>query len=152
VLAAKWKNGSGSLPLRGFSKQPEKGQAWPVATYELEDGLSHDRLLCTHPEWTSDGFIRGDFSIPRISQGQHFLAQVGFAAHSDGVTYEVRLDDHLLFQDLKTYSRQLMPVDVDLSSRVDGSHLLSLVVRANGDSSKDSFCWVDPRVALPDAE
>ncbi|MFC0110890.1 PASTA domain-containing protein [Kibdelosporangium aridum] len=77
--SAQWTSGAGTLPFNG-SDIDERGFVKPRSGFPLEDG-SKPAFLETHPQWVNNGFIQGNFTLPRpIIAGDRFKATVGFMA------------------------------------------------------------------------
>lgn len=124
----------------------------------LEDGRDHPKTIFTHPAWKDDGYVQGDFKVPTIGKGQHFLADVGFwyGAQSpternsgDGVEIYVFFQGDLIFRRIKYNTASLLPIDVDMAKYEGVPGTLTIKVTANGGSGQDQFCWVNPRIAIP---
>lgn len=124
----------------------------------LEDGQEYPKTIFTHPAWKDDGYVQGEFNVPIVGKGQHFLADVGFwdGAQSptarnpgDGVEIYVFFQGDLIYRRIKYNTASLLPIDVDMVKYESAPGSLIIKVTANGGSGQDQFCWVNPRIAVP---
>jgi hypothetical protein len=151
VLDARWFNNQGLLP-EGRPNAPGSGEAALRGPITLEDGRTYDRALFTHPKYGSDGLIRGEFDVPIVQNGQHFLTRIGFESNigTNGVMVRVTFRNEILYERVKTLTSSLATIDVDMSRYAGQSGVLVIEVGANNDSGQDWFWWVDPRIDFTD--
>ncbi len=127
---------------------------------KLENGQDGARTIETYPTMQPDGFIRGTFDFNRLGvtlqSGDHFKAKVGFV---EGMT-EARArfiliydpdpvesgDEKTLFDTRKSYNKNLVSVDVDLSAYAGQRGNLILRVETEGPYTQDRAVWVNPRI------
>jgi hypothetical protein len=131
----------------------ERGFALYRRGFLLEDDSSPP-VLEMHPQWTDDGFIRGEFTVPRIQKGQHFLAIVGFlkpqgTPGTNGVMIKITFNGDILYEGIKTYTGRLLPINIDMSGYDGQAGTLILEVGTNGNAGQDWLCWVNPRIDFP---
>jgi hypothetical protein len=149
---AVWSSGAGRLLFGGSRDQPQGFAIHPRPGLLLEDG-SHreDPILETHPRWTDDGWIRGEFALPPLSAGHALVAAFGFIAPSGaprtkGVTITISCDLTILYQEPKLYTGSLNSVTVDLSRFAGAPRTLSLDIAVNGDPTQAWLVWTVLRV------
>ncbi|MEV0232019.1 hypothetical protein [Nonomuraea sp. NPDC050786] len=154
---AVWSSNASRLTFGGGRNNPDGFAIYPLPHLILEDRSEHDLVLETHPRWSDDGWIRGEFWVPVVEPGEHLLGEIGFIAPMDGpqtngVTVLILFDgDTVLYDRPKLYTGRLDEIDVDLSHLEGRSGLLTLEVGANGDSTQDWLVWLAPRIAPPPA-
>jgi hypothetical protein len=152
---ATWSSGAGPLAFGG-SDSDNRGFAIYQSQYVLEDGSS-PRVLETHPQWTDNGYIRGEFSVPLILSGQHFQSEVSFIKPccnppaTNGVSIKISFNGNTIYQNIKSYTGRLAAINVDLSAYANQSGTLTLEVGANGNAAQDWLCWINPRIGFPSA-
>jgi len=162
---ARWFSDPGPLPWNGRPNRAQDGAASIVNDHRLEDQQVYPTLLFTHPAYTDywlTGYIIGEFDVPVVGVGQHFLAKVGLEYGSQGpiapgatpspgagVIVQVTFNGDVLYYGVKIYTGALATIDVDLSRYARQSGMLSIMVGSNGSSGRDWFCWVDPRIDYP---
>lgn len=143
---AVWSSGAGRL-LFGGSRNDQRGFAIHPRPYLLlEDGSAHELLLETHPRWTDDGWIRGEFLLPVIAPGDHFTARFGFIQpqgppQTNGVTITVVCEGRTVAGLAKRYTGRLDELSVDLSRFAGGGRVVAVEVGADGDSTQDWLVW-----------
>ena len=149
---AVWSSGTGRLTFGGTRDNPDGFAIYPKPYLQLEDGSTREGLLETHPRWTDDGWIRGEFWVPRVGPDHHFLAEIGFIEPmggplTNGVTVLILFDGDLVLHDgVKAYTGRLDGIDVDMSPLAGRSGLLTVEVGAYGDSTQDWLVWANPRI------
>lgn len=90
---ARWRAGRNRLPCPG-SVNDKRGFVRQVPQGKLSTGNKAVKMLQTHPERVSNGWVAGIYPKLVPAEGVHFKAVVGFlegAAHSDGVTFMVQV-------------------------------------------------------------
>ncbi|WP_331727754.1 hypothetical protein [Streptomyces sp. NBC_00158] len=144
---AVWSSGAGRLPFGGSRNDPRGFAIHPVPRLMLEDGSRRERVLETHPRWTDDGWIRGEFHLPGVAAGTRLEAEYGFFSpvgppQTNGVLIRVGCDGVLLTEVAKRYTGSLDTLTVDLS-RFTGAAARTLYVEvdADGDSTQDWLVW-----------
>jgi len=154
---ADWRTGAGTVPFPAPSGDSRGGAViFPAGTWLLEDGTS-PRFMVTHPEWVDNGWIEGDFQLPKaIIAGDRFRATVGFQQAQSGnvgaATFIVQavFDDRSVSGSLvRRFDSQadgvMHQLDVDLSA-VRGARTLRLRVEAGPTAAQDWAAWVKPRI------
>jgi hypothetical protein len=145
--AAVWSSGAGRLPFGGSRDDPRGFAIYPKPGLLLEDGTALQRpILETHPRWTDDGWIRGEFVLTTAETGQALLARIGFIApagppRTSGVLVTVRCEDDILHYARKRFTRQLTDLTADLSRFAGQNRLLSIEAAADGDSAQTWLVW-----------
>lgn len=165
---AVWSNQVGRLLFVTTPRNDEPADNRGFITYRdnrcMEDNRGYDRVLETHPRWDTHnpnrrslGMIRGEYYIPAIKPGQHFVARAGFLAYypspnTNGVGITVWYNNTLLFKQVKLYDGTLLHIDEDLSQFAGKSGLLTIEVDTNGDSTQDWLSWIEAYIGAPKAE
>jgi hypothetical protein len=149
---AAWSSNAGRLTFGGSRADPNGFAIHPRPRLLLEDDSRRSDLLETHPRWTDDGWIRGEFWVPRVGPGHHFLTEIGFIQpmgepRTNGVTVLILFGDTVLHRGTKLYTGRLEGIDVDLSGLAGRAGLLTLEVGTNGDPTQDWLVWTNPRIA-----
>jgi hypothetical protein len=150
---AVWSSGYGRLHFGGSRDNP-RGFAIYRRGLLLEDRSGAPTVLETHPRWVENGFIRGEFFIPHIRTGQHFITSIGFimpagTPRTNGVNVKIIFNNVTLYDDIKHYTGRLKDITIDMSKFDKESGLLILEVGANGDSTQDWFVWKNTRIGYP---
>ena len=120
----------------------------------IQEDSAEEIVLETHPRWVDNGWIRGEFYIPYIKSGHHFLAKIGFIKpigepRTNGVTVKIRVNCNIIYEEVKRYDGKLKNIDVDLSKFDKQSGTLLLEIGTNGDSTQDWLVWINPRIGFP---
>lgn len=153
MCAATWRNASGTLTCPGTIGDA-KGFVVKVVNPAFENGVvENEPALWMNPEAVNDGLISGEFPALTITTGSHFktiLACQVNATHCD-VTYSVTYmadggPETLLRQWHKSYDKNWIKVDEDLSALAGKSVVFILYVKANGASDQDQALWLLPRI------
>ena len=74
---ASWGSGAGSLLFPG-SDSDSRGFACYRNNWQLEDGSTKAKVLETHPQWVSNGWIMGRYPQLTIPSGAELKVTVGF--------------------------------------------------------------------------
>lgn len=165
---ASWGSGAGSLPFPG-SDSDNRGFALYRDKAQLEDGSTRARVLETHPQWVSNGWIMGVYPQLTIPSDAELKITVGFlqgATGGDGVTFEIQFEE---FQGLKvapkkysvlscgaTYDGKLDSISKDLNYLAGKTGNFILYVNAGQNSGQDWAVWAEAKIevaapaALPD--
>jgi hypothetical protein len=124
-------------------------------TCSLQDGSAPDNYLETHPQWVTNGFITGTYTLTTpITPGDHFRATVGIIRCNDinivepaAVTFQVLVDGSAVANvDANNSATTLHTIDADLSGFVGASHITLKVTGHNDQSMQCWAAWVDPTV------
>jgi len=159
---ASWSSGAGSLPFPG-SDNDSRGFALYRDNWQLEDNSTPSRVLETHPEWESNGWIMGRYPQLTIPANAELKISVGFisgATGSDGVTFQVQFEEGQTIQTILTrgasYDGHLDTVTQSLSSLAGKTGYFRLYVNAGQSSGQDWAVWAEAKIetaapsALPD--
>ncbi len=148
--AAVWRIADNTIPF-GRPAQPGDGWVNTQSNVTLEDNNRYRTLLVTVPPLAGDRTITGQFNLPTLASGQHFLAQAGFAADVSAgeVTIRVRFNNESLYQRVKQPDNQLLMIDIDLSAFAGQTGALTIEVVSNIDDLQDELFWSNMRVGPP---
>ncbi len=159
---ASWMSGAGSLPFPG-SDSDSRGFALYRDNWQLEDGSTWAKVLETHPQWVSNGWIMGRYPQLTVPSDAELKVTVGFlkgATETGGVTFEVRFEEGQNRQTIislqATYDGKLDSMTASLSSLAGKTGYFILYVNAGQDSSQDWAAWAEAKIevaapaALPD--
>jgi len=156
---AVWISGAGTLSWNGADDDP-KGFAKYKDGQQMEDGTKPSKVVETHPQFVNDGFISGRFPAYTVVTGEHFTAQIGFLAKTDGTCgvgdaiFQLNYkEDGGSVTPLKSWPETcdgtLESVNVDLTPLAGKNVEFILAILANGTSSQDWAVWIRPQIALP---
>ena len=152
---ASWKSIFGPLSCPGGTSD-SNGFVVRDDNPKLQDGDKYNgSALFTHPAWTDDGVIRGDYPAIQIHDDYHFRAILGCGYGGNAcdvrfaLSYKAGADPWVeLGSWLVDYSDDPREIDLDLSF-LDGKNVqFGLVVAAHGTSAQDWARWVAPRVVI----
>lgn len=159
--SASWGSGAGSLPFPG-SDSDSRGFACYRDNWQLEDNSTRVRVLETHPQWVSNGWIMGRYPQLTVPSEAELRVTVGFlkgATGTDGVTFEVQFEEGQNRQTIlscpATYDGTLNSVTQSLSSLAGRTGRFILYVNAGQSSGQDWAAWAEAKIevaapALPD--
>lgn len=150
---ATWKSGKGTLPFPGSDTDSRGFALWRI-NYYMEDGNKYPKVLETHPEWITTGWIEGTYPQVTIPNNASLVLKIGFlkgATNSDGVIYNVFLNISgkpiKIFEYYKTYNQSLYSTTIDLSKYAGKNGNFILHVDTGGkSSSQDWACWIDAKI------
>ncbi len=158
AASAYWSSGAGNLPFPG-SDSSSGGFALYRDNWQLEDNNTWARVLETHPQWVSGGWIIGMYPELTVPAGAELKVSVGFfkgATGSDGVTFEVRFSEylglqvapkiHTILSHGATYDDKLDSITKDLSSFAGKTGNFVLYVNAGQTSAQDWAAWAEARI------
>jgi hypothetical protein len=142
---AVWSSGAGRLIFGGIRDDP-RGFAIHPPELLLEDGSSQALTLETHPRWRPDGWIRGEFHLPFVTESDQFHARFGFfmpqgPPQTNGVVIAIACDGRPLARFAKRYTQRLDETRISLSSFAGQARTLSVEVHADGESTQDWLAW-----------
>lgn len=108
----------------------------------------------THPRWTSNGYIVGQYPTMRVPSNSQLRVEVGFlkgATGSDGATFEVWFVDesqrkHLILSRRARYDGRLDQIVKDLNFLAGKRGRFSLYVNAGPSSAQDWAVWAVARI------
>jgi len=149
---ASWGSGAGSLPFPG-SDSDSRGFACYRDNAQLEDNSTRTRVLETHPQWTSNGWIMGRYPQLTIPVGAELRVAVGFlkgATGTDGATFEVQFEEGQKRQTIlsyrATYDGKIDSITLSLSPLAGRTGHLILRVNAGQSSGQDWAAWAEARI------
>jgi len=150
--SASWASGAGSLPFPG-SDNDSRGFALYRDNWQLEDNSIRARVLETHPQWVSDGWIMGKYPQVTVPPNAQVEVIVGFlkgATGSDGVTFEVQFEEGQTRQTIlsckATYDGKLDIITQSLDSLAGRTGHFILYVNAGQSSGQDWAAWAEARI------
>jgi titin len=125
----------------------------------MEDDTTQKKVLETHPQWISTGWIQGAYYNVKVPSGATLNVKAGFlkgATGSNGVLYSVRFQEKgtstwYYFPNgtttynaghAKTYSENMWTLSWFLQDLAGKTGEFDLRVDANGDSGQDWACWL----------
>ncbi len=164
---ASWGSGAGSLPFPG-SDSDNRGFACYRDNWQLEDNSTRARVLETHPQWVSNGWIMGRYPQLTVPSNAELEVAVGFfkgATGSDGITFEVQFEEfcgltaapkkYSILSHRATYDGKLDTITQSLSSLAGKTGNFILYVNAGQSSGQDWAVWAETKIetappALPD--
>ncbi|HPO28571.1 MAG TPA: CARDB domain-containing protein [Caldisericia bacterium] len=145
---AVWESGAGRLKFPGSSSD-SKGFAILLSNPVMEDNSKYPKVLETHPEWKSDGWIKGTYPDIVVPEKAIISLKLGFlknATQTDGITFRIYFNfagkPVKIFEKSKTYSQKLDDATIDLSQYKGKKGGFILEVRAGKSSTQDWACWV----------
>jgi len=153
---AQWSSGAGALPFPG-DPSDNRGFARYVYNALLEDETRWSRVLETHPEWKSEGWIMGVYPQQTVKPNTRLIVKVGFlsgATGTDGVRFDVYFDEytggtpirHLILRQYATLDGKLDTLTKDLSSIAGKSGNFILYVIAGKTSNRDWAVWAEAKI------
>ncbi len=155
---ASWSSGAGNLPWNGAGTDNRGFARW-VQNAQLEDGSTATKVLETHPQWVSNGYIAGTFtdiyySGYVVQSGDHFKATVGFlkGASAGKVRFRVMIraqgaGNTWIANVTDTYDGNLKTIDVSLDPWAGKKADFILRVEANGPATQDWAIWKSAYIA-----
>jgi hypothetical protein len=156
--SAQWSSGAGVLPFPG-DPSDSRGFARYVYNARLEDGSAWSRVLETHPQWVSGGWIMGVYPQQTVPSNTQLTVRVGFlygATGTDGVRFEVYFDEyrgtgaapqrHIILRKVATLDGSLDLVTADLDPVAGKRGNFILYVHALQTSNRDWAVWAEARI------
>jgi hypothetical protein len=145
---ARWAVDGRRIRFGGPAIGEERASANYASNAILEDGNSYASTLLTIPASEPASVLEGQFDLPAIGQGQHFLADIGFAQETSAgaVVIEVRFAGEVIVRETKQRSGSLLRIQVDLQRFVGRSGRLDLRVSAVEGAERAGIHWVNPRI------
>jgi hypothetical protein len=95
AASASWRSSAVPLSFGGASNDI-RGFARYVAPATMEDDTTQKKVLETHPQWISTGWIQGAYYNVKVPSGATLNVKAGFlkgATGSNGVLYSVRFQE-----------------------------------------------------------
>ena len=158
LCTAVWRTSAGAVACPSSSYDFSKGSVMVVATPKLEGGYTdNDPAIVMVPSDGTGGEISGRFPGLVIKSGDHFKTLTGFM---DGYTkgnvmfmLNYSADggaDQNLKTWSKTYDKNFVHIDIDLSSLAGKNVQFVLKVLNNDGSSTDDVAfWLSPQIVRP---
>ena len=154
--SAGWHNSIGEYHLWNVGLDDPRGFACYRTNITLEDDNIYPKVLETHPQWRTYGYIAGTYPDMVIPEGARFTAKVGFikgATGTDGAGFHVDFVDtsyeeyHITDSGyLATYDGALDSLNYDISSLAGKTGHITIWVHAHNTSDQDWAVWVNPQV------
>jgi hypothetical protein len=150
---AHWSSGAGVLNCQGKPTDDE-GFVQMLAAPRLENGQTDDEpTLLMHPEDVDDGFVRGEYPVFKVQNGDRFASIIGCLVDNEECQVVFRLsyrdddgDEFSLKSWEEIYDEEINRVEVDLSDLADQSVEFILTVEADGSADQDNAFWLTPRI------
>jgi hypothetical protein len=148
-----WTTSAGNIDFGG-SLSDSRGFATYRTNIKLEDGNVYSKVLETHPEWKSGGWIAGlSTSNITIPDGAKFTAKVGFidgATATDGVKFYVRFyyegTSYTYAPIDAAYDGVLTDINLNLNLLYGKTARIQILVYAGPSSAQDWAVWVNPKI------
>ncbi|MEM3648365.1 MAG: CARDB domain-containing protein, partial [Thermoproteota archaeon] len=157
---AQWSSGAGALPFPG-DPSDNRGFTRHVYNALLEDGKTWSKVLETHPQWVSGGWIMGVYPQQTVQSNTQLTVRIGFlsgATGTDGVRFDVYFDEyrglnvaplrHTVLSQTATLDGKLDLVTRDLSSIAGKKGNFILYVYAGQTSNRDWAVWAEARIEM----
>jgi len=162
--SAYWSSGAGSLSFPGSDSD-----SWGFALYrnnwQLEDDSPWVKVLETHPQWVSNGWIMGVYPQVTVPSNAELKVTVGFfkgATGSDGVTFEVKFEEflglqvapkvHSIISHRATYDGKLDSIVEELSSLEGKTGNFVLYANAGQSSGQDWAAWAEAKIEIASSD
>lgn len=150
---ATWRSSAGQLPCPGSSSS-DAGSIVLLDRPTLETGRIEDELtLWMRPHKTNGGWIEGNFPAYKVKPGDHFLADIGCLADSQGCDVTFSVDYQLPGGQVRNlglwgeaYDGRLTRIDIDLSPLTGETVYLILRVTVNSKPSAANAFWLVPSI------
>jgi len=162
---ASWSSGAGALPFPG-STSDSRGFACYVNNAILEDGTKWSRVLETHPQWISGGWIAGVYPQQTIQPNTQLTVRIGFlsgATGTDGAKFDVYFDvyrgatvaplRYTILSHFATLDGKLDVITKNLNFIAGMKGNFILYVNAGQTSNRDWAVWAEAKIEtipLPD--
>ena len=169
VCSGEWYGGFDGAPFPTWPKRlPCPGAAGHADGFvqrlnsndKLENGSNGSLAIETYPTMQQNGFIRGTFSLARLSvmlqDGDRFIAQVGFAQGMTSARSRFMViydpdpvesgNEQQLADVTKSYNGNLHALNIDLSQFAGQQGDIILRVETAGPPTQDRAVWVNARI------
>jgi hypothetical protein len=151
---ASWSSGAGSLPFPN-SDSDSRGFALYRDNWQLEDNSTPSRVLETHPQWVSNGWIMGKYPQLTVPDNAELQVMVGFikgATGSDGAIFQVKFEEGQNTQTIlsigASYDGKLDTMTQSLSSLAGRTGRFILYVNAGQNSGQDWAAWAEAKIEI----
>ncbi|MDD5590899.1 MAG: hypothetical protein PHY18_03110 [Dehalococcoidales bacterium] len=139
-----------SLSFPGTTSDNQGYACYQLDT-KLNDGITYDKLLETHPRWIDNGFISGRYSDVNVPPGATLKLKAGIinGYTSGSVRFNVRMirgSVYVLWTQIVDYGDGTQTVEIDLSDFADQNVDFELLVEANGVSTQDWAAWAEAKI------
>jgi hypothetical protein len=154
--SAEWRNGyytdrtvANSLTFPGTTNDNIGFACYRLNT-KLNDGITYDKLLETHPYWSEDSSITGRYSDVYVPPGAKLKVKVGIisGATSGKVRFNVLIPDisHTAWYQPVAYADGVKTAEIDLSDFAGQTHTFELYVNTYGVSTQDWAAWAEAKI------
>lgn len=151
--SASWLNSQGR-PLRPNASLGAAGHVAMVArSRPIAGHRRYDHVLSVHPDWVLGGLVEGGYRVQVPASGARLYVTVALseqATRSDGVDFEITVDNGLRVQGTITPQRNLRTFAVDLRDLAGRAANISLIVRSRGSTYQD-WVYIVEAVLVPTA-
>ena len=146
--SARWEASGRRIRFGTPLSDPGGPSASSTGDVALEDNNIHPAALVLVPPADPDEFIEGQFALPVIREGQHFLADIGFAqgVQDASATVELRFGGEVIFRETAAVTGNLLRVQVDLQRFVGRTGRLYMRVSTSEGHAPAGVHWVNPRI------
>jgi len=164
AASASWSSAAGNLSFPG-SETDSCGFALYRNNWQLEDNKTWARVLETHPQWVSNGWIMGVYPQVTVPFNAEIKVTVGFikgATGSDGVIFEVRFEEfrgltqapqvYPILSHTATYDGNLDSLTASLGSVAGKTGHFILYVNAGQSSGQDWAVWAEAKIEIPPSD
>jgi len=148
------------LPFPG-SDSDSRGFALYRNNWQLEDNNTWAKVLETHHQWISDGWIMGVYPQVTVPSNAQLKVTMGFfkgATGSDGVTFEVEFQEFLglqvapkiysILSHTATYDGKLDTLTEELNSVEGKTGNFVLYAKAGQSSGQDWAAWAEAKIEI----
>ena len=152
AASAFWASEAGTLTFPG-STSDSRGFVLHQNNAQLEDNSTWTKVLETHPQWVSNGWIMGRYPPLTVPSEAELKVTVGFfkgATGTDGVTFEVQFEEEqqrqTILSQYATCDGNLDSITTSLSSLSGKTGYFILYVNAGQNSGKDWAAWAEAKI------
>jgi hypothetical protein len=153
ALQAQWSSAAGTLRVNDDSSN-SKGFARLLGKKALHDGKDYEKVIELHPQYTDIGYITGVYKVNLPSRACRFDARAGFlkgVSRTNGVSITVWLGEGpsaaKLVRTTLTLDNPVTSLSAPIPKSFQGkATVLTVMVRANGDSTQDWFALSAPGI------
>jgi hypothetical protein len=153
MCTASWRSAAGLLPCPG-DQNSNAGSAIMLKDPYLENGRhENEPTLWTRPNQSKNGWITGIYPAYKVKKDDHFMAEIGCLANSNGCDVTFQLAYQTAGNPVKQlgswrerYEGLHTIIDIDLTPLAGQSVQFILTVNNNGKVSKANAFWLAPSI------
>jgi hypothetical protein len=150
--SAVWRSGNGRLGCPG-NRNDTNGSVILLDAPRLESGIEDEPALWMRPNQGRGGWISGEYSPFRVSEGDRFIAEIGCLRDSPGCELLFELDYRLtdgyigvLDSWYQSYDGHTTAIDIDLENLVGEAVQFVLRVTNRGKYRDANAFWLVPHI------